>query len=101
MSTASTITSPTRRLSAEQVAVLRSLVPGQRIRIVQTVRVGARKWQATVEGVFRDLNYLATGVTTDRVPEDDIVVPIVHFEKAGGELSSIAVDENSVISVTG
>jgi hypothetical protein len=93
------ITSATRKLSPEQVAVLRSLEPGQRIRVVQTVRVGARKWQATAEGRFRELNYLATGVTTDRVPEDDIVVPVVHFDKDGGELSSIAVDENTLVNV--
>jgi len=86
-------------LSPEQVAILRSLEPGQRIRIVQTVRVGARKWQAIVEGRFRELNYLATGLTTERVPEDDIVVPVVHFAKDGGELSSIAVDENTLVNV--
>jgi hypothetical protein len=66
---------------------------------MQTVRVGAKKWQATVEGRFRLLNYLATGVTTERVPEDDIVVPVVHFEKDSGELTSIAVDENTVVDV--
>jgi hypothetical protein len=99
MTIPSTITSPTRKLSPEQVAVLKSLRPGQRIRVVQTVRVGAKKWQAVAEGVFREINYLATGVTTERVPEDDIVVPVVHFAKDGGELTSISVDENSVVSV--
>lgn len=99
MSTPSTITSPTRKLSAQQVDVLKSLQPGQRIRVVQTVRVGAKKWQASVEGVFRGINYLATGVTTERVPADDIVVPVVHFTKDGGELSSIAVDENTAVTV--
>jgi hypothetical protein len=99
MTTPATITSPTRKLSTAQVDLLRSLQPGQRIRMVQTVRVGSRKWQATIEGLFRNLNYLATGVTTDRIPEDDIVVPVVHFTKDGGELSSIAVDENSVITI--
>ena len=75
MSTPSTITSTTRRLSQQQVDVLKSLTSGQRIRVVQTVRVGAKKWHPIVEGVFREINYLATGVTTDRVPEDDVVVP--------------------------
>lgn len=99
MSRSGTITSATRRLSQEQVAVLRSLEPGQRIRVVQTVRVGSKKWQAVVEGRFRELNYLATGLTTDRVPEDDIVVPVVHFTKDGGELTSITVDENTLVNV--
>jgi hypothetical protein len=99
MSAPATITSATRKLSAQQVEVLRSLTPGQRIRVVQTIRVGSRKWQATVEGVFRDLNYLATGLTVERVAEDDIVVPVVHFTKDGGEMSSITIDENTSVNV--
>ena len=78
------------------------LKPGQRIRITQTVRVGSTAtWTATVEGVFRDVNYLATGLATDRVPEDDIVVVAVHFTKDNGELSSVTLDENSKIEVVG
>jgi hypothetical protein len=101
MTTPSTITSATRKLSQPQVDLLRSLQPGQRIRVTQTVRVGAKKWAAVAEGSFRELNYLATGVTTERVPEDDIVVPVVHFAKDGGELTSIAVDENTVVERAG
>jgi hypothetical protein len=93
----STISSSTRKLSAQQVDLLQSLLPGRRIRITQSLRVGARNWQTTVEGTFCRLNYLATGVTVERLPEDDIIVPIVHFEKGNGELSSIAVDENTII----
>jgi hypothetical protein len=99
MSTPSTITSPTRKLSQQQVDVLKSLRPGQRIRVTQTVRVGAKTWPAVAQGVFREINYLATGVTVERVPEDDIVVPVVHFTKDGGELTSISVDENTVVEV--
>ncbi len=99
MTTSGIITSPTGKLSAEQIAVLRSLEPGQKIRVVQTIRVGAKKWQTTIEGTFREFNYLATGVTTQRIPEDDLVVPIVHLLKIGGELSSIAVDENTSVTV--
>ena len=97
--TPSTIASTTRRVTPEQIATLRALRPGQRIAVVQTVRVGSRQWTAEVAGVFRELNFLATGVTTDRVPEDDVIVPMVHFTKDNGELTSIAVDENSMISV--
>jgi hypothetical protein len=101
MSVPSTITSTTRKLSQQQVDILRSLKPGQRIRVVQLVRVGAKRWEAVAEGMFREINYLATGVTTDRVPEDDIVVPVVHFAKDNGELSSISMDENTAVSVLG
>jgi hypothetical protein len=99
VTTPTTITSSTRRLSPQQIEVLRSLQPGQRIQIVQTVRVGARKWQATAEGIFREINYLATGITTERVPEDDVIAPMLHFAKDSGELSSVAVDENTLVTV--
>ena len=43
------------------------------------------------------LDYLATGLSTERVPEDDIVVPVVHFTKDNGELSSISIDEHTKV----
>jgi hypothetical protein len=86
---------PTRRLDSQLVDLLRSLKPGEAIRIVQKVRVGSRTWDATVEGAFRSVAYLETGVTTERVKEDDLVVPVVRFAKSNGELSSIAIDENT------
>jgi len=84
----------------ELAALVKSLRPGQRIRITQTVAINTRrKWNTTVEGVFRHVNFLATGLATDRVPEDDIVVVTVHFTKDNGELSSITLDENSNIEM--
>ena len=74
-----------------------SLKFGDPIKLTQTVRVGARVWTTAARGQFRGVNYLATGVTTDRVPEDDIVVPTVHFEKADGELASVSLDENTKV----
>ena len=89
---------PTRRLDPALVELLLGLKPGDRIRLTQTVRVGARKWEATTDGVFREIAYLETGVTTDRVKEDDLVVPVVRFTKPNGELSSISIDENTRVA---
>ncbi len=80
-------------------ALLKGLRPGQRVRITQTVRVGQKSWPAVVLGAFRGLNYLATGLATDRVPEDDIVVLALHFTKDNGELSSVTLDENTKVEV--
>jgi hypothetical protein len=92
------IVSATRRLDPALVDLLKSLKVGDRIKITQTVRVGSRTWPAETAGAYRGVNYLATGVTTDRVPEDDIVVPTVHFTKDNGELASVSVDENTRIA---
>ena len=100
MSSAPTIPSTTRPVSPELSALLRGLKSGQRIRITQRVRVGSTAtWTTTVEGGYRGLDYLATGLSTDRVPEDDIVVVAVHFAKDNGELSSVTLDENSKIEL--
>jgi hypothetical protein len=93
----SSIPSSTRPIGPELSALLRSLQPGERIRITQTVRVGYQQWTTTVTGKFRNVNFLATGLATDRVTRDDIVVVTVHFTKDNGELSSVTLDENSKI----
>ena len=100
MTPSSTLPSSTRPVRPELAQLLRSLRPGQRIRITQEVRINCRsQWPAVVEGTFRNVNFLATGISTERVPEDDIVVVTVHFTKDNGELSSITLDENSQIEV--
>lgn len=89
---------PTRRLAPAFVELLRSLKPGDKINIAQTVRVGAKKWLAETTGEFRGLAYLQTGVTTERVKEDDLVVPVVRFTKPNGELASITLDEYTTLT---
>ena len=96
-SPALTISSATGKVDPALAEILTALKPGDRIQITQTVRVGARTWQASTSGVFRHIDYLATGLSTERVPEDDIVVPIVHFTKDNGELSSITIDEHTQV----
>ncbi len=94
--------SSTRPVRPELARLLRGLKPGQRIRIVQRVRVGSTAtWSAPVEGAFRHVNFLATGLATERVPEDDIVVVSVHFTKDNGELSSVTLDEHTRIEAVG
>ena len=95
--TAEPIHLPTRHLDQTLVDLLRSLKVNDRIRLTQTVRVGAKTWTHAAQGTFRSINYLATGITTDRIPADDIVVPTVHFTKDNGELTSLALDELSKV----
>jgi hypothetical protein len=87
----------TRPLRPEAAAQLAQLQPGQRLKITQLVRVGMKTWPAHIQGTFRHVDSLATGLATDRVPQDDIIVAILHFIKDNGELSSIALDEHTAI----
>jgi hypothetical protein len=86
-----------RPIQPALASALEALQPGRRIRITQVVRVGSKSWTAEVTGTFRDLNALATGIATDRVPRDDIIVALLHFTKDNGELASVTLDENTRI----
>jgi hypothetical protein len=86
---------PTRRLDPALSDLLRGLKAGDKIRITQTTRVGSKTWTTTIDGAFREIAYLETGITTERVKEDDLVVPVVRFIKPNGEYSSISIDEHT------
>ena len=83
----------------EVAAVIERLKPGDRIKIKSIVRVGLKSWPLEVSGTFRHTDSLATGLATDRIAEDDIVVPIVHFTKDNKEMTSIAIDEHTRIEI--
>jgi hypothetical protein len=89
----------TQPIKAELIPVLQRLRPGMRIRITHLVRVGNQTWPHTVEGTYRSLNSLATGISTQRYPRDDIIVSTLHFIKDNKELSSIALDEHTKIEI--
>jgi hypothetical protein len=89
----------TRPLRTDLIDTLKQLRTGQQIRITQTVRVGLKSWPAVITGRFRDLRCLVTGLATDRVPVDQIIVPSIHFTKDNGELSSVTLDENSRLEI--
>ena len=88
---------PTRRMDPAQVELLRALKPGDKIKVTHAVRVGAKKWTAEAAGEFRGIAYLETGITTDRVKEDDLVVPVLRFTKPNGQLTSVSLDENTKV----
>jgi hypothetical protein len=90
----------TRPIPPEVLAKLETLQSGQRIRVTQLVKVGSTKtWTFVVEGTFRHVDSLATGLATDRLREDDIVIPVIHFTKDNKEMSSVTVDEHTKIDV--
>jgi hypothetical protein len=89
---------PSRRLDPAVLATLKEPKTCDRITVTQTVRVGGRTWPAAASGAYRGVAYLSTGVTTERVKEDDLVVPTVHFTKDSGELASIALDEHTTLT---
>ena len=88
-----------RPIKPELLAVLDKLQPGQKIKITQLIRVGLKTWPATITGIFRHADSLATGLATQRDPRDDVIVPVVHFTKENEEMSSVTLDEHTKIEV--
>ena len=102
MTAASKFPYTTRPIPQSVLSLIEALKPGQRIRVTQLVKVGSTKtWTFIVEGAFRHADSLATGLATDRLREDDIVVPVIHFTKDNQEMSSVTVDEHTKIDVIG
>jgi hypothetical protein len=93
------VTYSSQPMRPEIAQTLAKLKPGDRIKIRQLIRVGLKSWPAEITATFRHVDSLATGLATDRVPSDDIIVPIVHFTKDNKEMSSIAVDEHTKIEI--
>ncbi len=93
------ITYSSKPMRADLAETIANLKAGQRIEITQMMRVGFKTWNAVATGVFRHVDSLATGIATDRVAADDIIVPIIHFTKDNKEMSSIAVDEHTKVRV--
>jgi hypothetical protein len=89
----------TLKLKPELAAVVKTLKPGQRLRVTHTVRVGSKSWPAVVTGTFRHLGSLATGISTHRLPQDDIIVATLHLTKDTHELTSVSLDEHTRIEV--
>src|SRR5260370_15517914 len=89
--------SATRAVDPALASVIERLEPGQRIRVIQRVRVGLKTWETAVEGAFRGVNYFATGFSTHPVPEDSIIVSTVHFTQDHAEPSSITLGAHTPI----
>lgn len=96
-SKASTGRSATRNYT-EIAALLHSLASGDPILIRKTLRINSlHSWEHEIDCIFSHVNHLSTGLATDRVPEDDVVLVCVHFRKTNGELGSVILDDQTHI----
>ena len=74
-------------------SIINSLQSGNKIQLKFVVRINSNhSWISTTEGTYIATNHLRTGLSTDRVVMDDIVVTTVHLVKTNGERTSIILD---------
>ena len=63
-----TIVLPTRRLNPALIELLKGLKLGERIRVTQTVRVGAKSWPAEAAGAFPRTSAIRPVRASSRMP---------------------------------
>ena len=69
------------------------LKPGDRIEVVQTVRVGSRSWTTTTQGTVVSTERRRHGLHFRRNLDDKVFSDIIVLKRAGGELTTITLDE--------
>ena len=71
--------------------------PGTRLRVTQKVRVGHIQWQTQVEGVVERDGYRPVGGMEMGGKASYCLQPTIRLRKADGEITVVAVDEDSLI----
>ncbi|MFM7113825.1 MAG: hypothetical protein ACKO26_22035 [Planctomycetota bacterium] len=78
--------------------VLGSISAGDTIRIHKKLRINSmHSWNHEIVVNFSHFDFLSTGLATDRVPEDDVVLVCIHFCKQNGELGSVILDDQTTL----
>jgi hypothetical protein len=73
--------------------------PGAKVRVVQFVRVGHRRWKTQFEGVvekegMRPVGGIEMGGKASAIRQDTI-----RIRKADGEITEVAIDENTEVDL--
>jgi len=90
-----TLKSATRNYP-ELAKALASISAGDSIRIHKKIRINSmHSWNHEIIASFSHVDFLSTGLATDRVPEDDVVLVCIHFCKQNGELGSVILDDQT------
>ena len=71
--------------------------PGTRLRVTQKVRVGHIKWQTQVEGVVELDGYRPIGGIEMGGKVTYCLQPTIRLRKPSGEITVVAIDDESVI----
>ncbi|MEX0714594.1 MAG: hypothetical protein WD278_19815 [Pirellulales bacterium] len=73
--------------------VLNQLRPGDRVEIVQTVRVGMRSWKTSTIGTVEHVERRRHGLHFRRNLDDKVFSDLVILRLDDGTITTIAVDE--------
>ncbi|MFO0951585.1 MAG: hypothetical protein U0835_10620 [Isosphaeraceae bacterium] len=75
--------------------------PGTRVRVTQLVRVGGRRWATAVEGVVEAEGLRPVGGMEMGGKASYCLQPTLRLRKDSGEVTVVALDENSEVAELG
>ncbi len=74
-------------------------IPGTKVRVVQFMRVGHRRWQTQFEGVVEDEGRRPVGGIEMGGKASYCRQPTLMIKRADGELTEVALDDKTEIEV--
>jgi hypothetical protein len=77
--------------------LLAGLQPGDHVEIEHEVKVGWRVWRSTTRGTVVSIDRRRHGLHTDRNFDDKVYSDVVILRRDNGELTTVALDEFSVV----
>jgi hypothetical protein len=73
--------------------------PGQRIRVMQTIRRRDGAWRMEVTGILISAEFKPTGSWYAHGKNDRLWLPRLVIQKDDGEITTISMDESTAIEV--
>lgn len=75
--------------------------PGTQVRVVQSVRVGHRKWTTQLTGIVERDGYRPVGGMEMGGKSIFCHQPTLRIRKEDGEVTVVAFDENTIVEIIG
>ncbi len=88
---------PPTRTELESRALFAELKPGDRIELDHEVKVGLRSWQTTTAGEVVSTERRRHSLHHDRNFDDKVWSDIIVLKREDGELTTLTMDEFSVL----
>ena len=83
--------------NVETLRVIESLQPGDRVELKHDVKVGFRSWDTVTTGKVVRAERRRLGLHYQRNHDDKAFSDVIVLEKDGGELTTVTLDEFSVL----
>lgn len=86
---------------AETRALFDQLKPGDRVEMDHEVKVGLQRWRAKTAGVVVETLRRRHGLHFKRNPDDRVYSDLIILRKDDGELTTVTIDEFSILKKVG